>query len=90
MSQEYVIQCFIDGERKLTHELSKEEALIFRKTALHLVSYLEKKYGIENAVLIQENKKNTCVICGKRLSEHGCDECGILLSDLLEAMGDEE
>ena len=30
-----------------------------------------------------------CIICGNELSEHGCDECGVLLSDLQEALSEE-
>jgi len=40
----YVIQCFLNGERKLAHELTTEEAKNFDKVACHLRNYLYDNY----------------------------------------------
>jgi len=43
---EYAIRCFKDSKRKFTHKLKKFDAAMFKKTALHLVNYLSKEYGV--------------------------------------------
>lgn len=43
-NKEYAVRLFIDGHRKLSHLLTKEEALIFIRTAQHLIKYLEESY----------------------------------------------
>ena len=45
--QTFAIRCFIDGKRKKTHELTKRQARVFRKTALHLSKYLKKEYRLD-------------------------------------------
>lgn len=42
----FAIRCFLNGKRKLTHELSEEEARNFRKAARHLSRYLTKEYKL--------------------------------------------
>lgn len=42
----YAVRCFLDGQRQLTSELTKKEAALFKKTALHLVKYLNKTYHL--------------------------------------------
>lgn len=44
----YAIRCFLNGERKLTDKLTKDEAYNFRQAALHLSSYLTKEYGLSS------------------------------------------
>lgn len=55
----YAIRCFKDGERKLTHELTKHEAVCFRHAASHLVEYLTTQYKLheekEKAMTIAED-----------------------------------
>jgi hypothetical protein len=43
---EYAILCHKDGKRKFTHKLTKSEALMFKRTAQHLVKYLSAVYGV--------------------------------------------
>jgi len=43
----YAIRCFINGQRAYTDELTKDEAGILRATARHLISYLEREYGLD-------------------------------------------
>lgn len=43
----FAIQCFLDGERKLTNELTAEEAHNFRKAAQHLTDYLTTVYKLD-------------------------------------------
>ena len=42
----FAIRCFIDGKRVKTHELTKAQARVVRKTALHLARYLKKEYKL--------------------------------------------
>lgn len=44
---EFAIRCFLNGERILTSELSKEQAKCFLAAALHLTAYLSGTYGID-------------------------------------------
>ena len=41
---EYSIKLFINNRRKLSHFLTKEEALNFIATAQHFIKYLEEAY----------------------------------------------
>lgn len=43
----YSIRCFLNKQRKLTHELNQKEAECFRAVAQHLVEYLTKEYNIK-------------------------------------------
>jgi hypothetical protein len=43
----YAIRCFIDGERKFTHKLTKKQAQIFRQAAKHLSKYLKTEYKLK-------------------------------------------
>ncbi len=40
----YAIQCYFNGERKLTHEITVEDAKHFHKAAGHLQNYLYENY----------------------------------------------
>jgi hypothetical protein len=40
------LQCHIDGKRKRTHKLTKQQAAAFRIAALHLARFLKKEYGL--------------------------------------------
>ena len=44
----YAIRCFLNGERKYTHELTKEEAEVFYNTAEKLKEYLKEEYLNKN------------------------------------------
>lgn len=41
----YAVRCYLNGERKLTHELSEQEAANFLIAAKNLVKYLEDNYN---------------------------------------------
>jgi hypothetical protein len=49
MSEVFAIRCFRGKSRKLTHQLTKKEARVFRTAALHLVGYLTKAYKLGRA-----------------------------------------
>ncbi len=40
----YAVRCFLNKKRMLTHKLTKTQAKVFHKTALHLADYLTKEY----------------------------------------------
>ena len=42
----YALRCFLGETRKLTHELTREEARIFRWAARHLDRYLTSHYDL--------------------------------------------
>jgi hypothetical protein len=46
MKNTFAIRCFRNDKRKLTHQLTKREARIFQRTALHLAKYLKKEYSL--------------------------------------------
>lgn len=45
---EYAIRCFFNEDRKLTDELTPEEAKAFRHAALHLARYLTTEYDLDS------------------------------------------
>jgi len=42
----YTLRCFLNGKRKLSNKLTKNEAKNFYITALHLARFLYKSYGL--------------------------------------------
>jgi hypothetical protein len=46
MKNTFAIRCFRNDKRKLTHQLTKREARIFHRAALHLTKYLKKEYSL--------------------------------------------
>lgn len=54
---EYAIRCFLNGKRKLTHQLTKKEADIFRNTAIHLLLFLTKEYKLSVKLDVVEKRK---------------------------------
>ena len=42
----YTLRCFLNGKRKLSNKLTKNEARNFYITALHLSRYLYKSYNL--------------------------------------------
>ena len=50
----FEIRCLVNGERKKTHELSKQEAICFRAAAQHLVKYLTDTYDLEMFQVVED------------------------------------
>jgi hypothetical protein len=42
----YAVWCYLNGQQKLTHTLTKQQATYFRQTARHLAKYLTKTYKL--------------------------------------------
>lgn len=42
----FAIRLFVNGKRKLSHELTKHEARCFKKTSQHLSRYLTSAYKL--------------------------------------------
>lgn len=45
-SNEYAIRCFLNKKRIKSHQLTKRQARMFRKTAIHLAEYLTGAYNL--------------------------------------------
>jgi len=44
---EFALQCFVNGRRKLTKDLTREEAFAFLQDAMHLAAFLAERIRLE-------------------------------------------